>query len=173
MRCPKCGTETTANFCPNCGTNMQQITASQQAAPQQNIPSFQYNPNGGNSYGTMPLNSVPPYGMPGYPIKKKHTGMGIAAFILSFLGPLSIIGLILGIIDLSKDRAKMHKHGLSVAAIVIGGLILLLSLANLNSKSDKKDQVAKTTVQETVSNTDESASEDTVAGREMEVRPVV
>jgi hypothetical protein len=59
------------------------------------------------------------------PFKKKNSGLGIGAFILSFLGPLALIGIILAIIDLVKDKNKSYKHGLSIAALVIGAIMMM------------------------------------------------
>ncbi len=124
MRCPKCGTETTSKFCPNCGMDMQNIQSQQQPVASQQ--SF----NQGNGYSnnqgfaTGGANyaagrQAPP------PFKKKNSGLGIGAFILSFLGPLALIGIILAIIDLVKDKNKSYKHGLSIAALVIGAIMMM------------------------------------------------
>ena len=53
----------------------------------------------------------------------KITGLSIAAFILSLLGCTSIIGLILGIVDVTKKDGR--KKGLSIAAIIIGAIFTL------------------------------------------------
>lgn len=100
MRCPNCGTESNSGFCPNCGTKLE-------GNPGVVNNNFAYNQN------------IPP--------KKKASGMSIAAFVLSFFGILGLVSIILGAIDLAKkDTTK--KHGLSIAAIVIGAISLLFSI---------------------------------------------
>ena len=56
------------------------------------------------------------------PEKLKNSTLSIVAFILSIL--IFPVGLILGIVDLAK-KDKTHKHGFSVAAIVIAGLMVI------------------------------------------------
>lgn len=78
----------------------------------------------------------------------KFSGMSIAGFILSFLGCLSIVGLILGIVDLTKSREDGRKKGLSIAAIAISTAMLIASVAftasALNGDSSKKKDSAPT-----------------------------
>ncbi len=59
---------------------------------------------------------------------KKFSGLSIAAFICSLTVFLSGIGVILAIVDLAKSRNQDRKKGLSVAALIISGSILVLSL---------------------------------------------
>jgi len=73
----------------------------------------------------------------------KITGLSIAAFILSILGCLSIVGLILGIIDLTKKDGR--KKGLSIAAVVIGALWLVASAVYMGSDSSSKKELKNTT----------------------------
>ncbi|WP_026493082.1 zinc ribbon domain-containing protein [Butyrivibrio sp. XPD2002] len=124
MKCPKCGAETTEKFCPYCGSDLQQPqpTVQQPTSPQQNSI-----PKTGYSYASGANNAAPTYHSNSNSVsaKKKHSIIGIAAFILSFLGPLALIGVILAIIDLIKDKSKSHKHGLTIAALVIGGWMLI------------------------------------------------
>lgn len=132
MRCPRCGTEAgEAKFCFKCGANLQHTPPLQQQM---------------NSNNTVYVNGVPngraPYvsGMQGNTIKKKNSGMGIAAFVLSFLGPIALVGIGLGIADLVKDKQKMNKHGFSIAALVIGCLMLigLYGMGDSTESSDNK-----------------------------------
>lgn len=68
----------------------------------------------------------------------KISGLSIAAFVLSFLSCLSIVGLILGIVDLTKKDGR--KTGLSIAAVVISAVMLIGSVALIgNNSSDKKE----------------------------------
>lgn len=57
------------------------------------------------------------------------SGLSIAAFITSALGCTFLVGLILGIIDLNKKDGR--KRGLSVAAVIIAGVTLLLTLLSI------------------------------------------
>ena len=148
MRCPNCGTETEANFCPNCGTNMsgENVQNSGNIAQMANMrgQNFQnQTPSAGQGqyYQNYAQNMNGQYQPP---MNKKTSGMSIVAFILSFLGCIGVVGAILGIIDLARSGKEMppKKHGLSVAAIVIGILMLILSMAirsNNESSSDVSD----------------------------------
>lgn len=73
----------------------------------------------------------------------KVTGLSITAFVFSLLGCLSLVGLILGIIDLTKKDGR--KKGLSIAAVVIAALMLVGSaIVAGNMPSDKKELKAVT-----------------------------
>lgn len=73
----------------------------------------------------------------------KITGLSITAFVFSLLSCLSIVGLILGIIDLTKKDGR--KKGLSIAAVVIASIVLIGSaIAVGNMPSDKKELKAVT-----------------------------
>ncbi len=75
--------------------------------------------------------SAPYPAAPGYvPAPVPGKSLGVAGFILSLLGPLTVVGLILSIIALSQSRKVNVKNGLAVAGIVIGsiGTILLALL---------------------------------------------
>lgn len=67
---------------------------------------------------------------PPIPEKKTVSTLSIIAFILSFLCWLGVAGLILGIIDLvlARKEAVPKKHGLSVAAVVIGSIMTIFLL---------------------------------------------
>lgn len=67
--------------------------------------------------------------------------MSIIGFILSISGCLSIVGLILGIIDLSKKDGR--KRGLSLAAVIIGAIAIILS-AIITVSNGKKDTITDT-----------------------------
>lgn len=70
--------------------------------------------------------------------KPKTSGLSVTAFVFSLLGCLGIVGLILGIIDLTKTDGR--KKGLSIAAVIIGSIMLILSLIiGVSGSSDKKE----------------------------------
>lgn len=60
--------------------------------------------------------------------KKKVSGLSIAAFICSLLVIAAPVGIILAIVDLVKRRNQQGKKGLSVAALIIGGIVMILSI---------------------------------------------
>lgn len=57
---------------------------------------------------------------------KKHSKRSIWAFILVITIVASLVGVILAIVDLAKKDSE-HKHGLSVAALIICGVLALVS----------------------------------------------
>lgn len=57
----------------------------------------------------------------------RFSKMSIVAFVLSFFGCLGIVGIVLGIIDLTKKDGR--KRGLSIAAIIIGLVLNIGSIA--------------------------------------------
>lgn len=98
-----------------------------------------------------------------YNNKKAGTsGLGIAALILSILGCTSLIGLILGIVDVTRKDNK--KKGISVAAIVIGGVWIIISLFMVLiiglSDPDTALTTEETTQAQTVETIDTSESND-------------
>lgn len=88
------------------------------------------------------------YAQPGYPppgqpyvvmapmMATRTSGMAIAGFVLSFLGCLSVLGLIFSLIGLSEvknSQGTVTGGGLATAGIVISccwGFIFLLALAS-------------------------------------------
>ncbi|WP_026498921.1 zinc ribbon domain-containing protein [Butyrivibrio sp. WCD2001] len=155
MKCPKCGADITGNFCPYCGSNLQQ--------PQQTTSNQQDSiPKVGGTYSTGVNYSTPTYitNPQNVPKKKKHSALGIIAFVLSFLGPLALIGIILAIIDLVKDKDKSHKHGLTIAAIVIGCLMLLFWAIPSSSTTNNETNVTSTSEEESIKEADSSKQVD-------------
>ena len=129
MICPRCRIEGNGKFCQNCG----------QPLMQQNAQQYQYqNNNFQNNVQQPNYNSTPQYYNP-TPVHKNHTALGIIAFILSFLGYLGAIGALLGIIDIGKDSYKNNKHGLAVASIPIG-LVMLVLAVGMSSGSNSSQQ---------------------------------
>ena len=69
----------------------------------------------------------------------KVSGLSIIAFIFSFLGCMSFVGLILGIIDIAKKDKVKQKHGLSIAAIIISVIwIIIFVFASLSPSSEEE-----------------------------------
>ena len=64
------------------------------------------------------------------PAKPKQSGMSTAAMILGILTCTAIIGFIIGLIDLIKNKGDGNKHGGSIFAVVWGGIILLATVSN-------------------------------------------
>ena len=158
MICPNCGTETSANFCPNCGQTLNPNVSQNQNNNFQNG-TQQY--NSGQNYNASPNYNAQQY-YNQQPIKKKHSGLGIAAFVVSFFGFLGIVGAILGIIDLAKDKFKEHKHGLSIAAIVIGLIMFFIAVGNSGKKDTDNQNPATVTVGESTDSNSGSSSNTTV-----------
>lgn len=78
-----------------------------------------------------------PLGQPTYaqPVQQAHDGghgLGIASLVLSLLG-FGLIGLILGIVGLSKSKKTGHTNGLAIAGIVLGAvsMVIILPLVGL------------------------------------------
>ena len=161
MRCSNCGTETSSKFCPNCGSAMsspfQSISDMQSKAaesqpflqnsqPQsqtQQQPQQQQRPvsNQVNYYSRNNGYNPPPV---------KNSSLSVAAFISSFFCCFGVVGAILGIVDLVKanNEPVRQKHGFSIAAIVIGLVIPLISFMVFGGggkKNDKTNQNSETT----------------------------
>ena len=119
--CGKCGAvlDDGTKFCTYCGASVVQAPPAyqqpiqpppvQQMPVQQQVPpQYQY------TYGGMPVQPGPP----------KSSAVAICAFIFSFI--IAPVGLILGIIGLVKRNAGLK--GMSIAAVIIGGIGTLLAL---------------------------------------------
>ena len=137
MKCPNCGEETNSAFCPKCGSNLS-LDMSNKTVTSQNIPQNNYNSSSQ---------------------KKKNSTLGIIALILSFLGP---IGAILGIVDLVKDKNRTYKHGLSIAAIVIGSLVCIAIASPSGNKENSKNttEIASETSSEETTSPETDTSSD-------------
>jgi hypothetical protein len=90
-------------------------------------------------YETGQAGQAPQYGSPqasqygstpGYSAPAQNPGktMGIVGLVLSFLGCLSIVGIILSIVALSKSRKAGYSNGVAVAGIVVGAVVLIGSI---------------------------------------------
>lgn len=169
MECPVCKARINtpdAMFCHVCGANLQQAapppSMGQAPVPPPNMgqpasAQMQYS-NPAQASGPMyQQQHVPPNqaAIPPQRMKKKNSGMSIAAFITSLLGCLGIVGLILGIIDLVKGKPD-KKHGLSIAAVIIGTIMLIFTFiaasGNSNYSSDTANRGAAESVDSSAPN---------------------
>ena len=109
-----------------------------------------YNGNPGNIPYQNTYNNVPP----------KTSSLSIVAFILSLLGCTSLIGLILGIVDLTKGDGR--KKGLSIAAVVISSLALIggLGIVILSGGGSKSTSTSSNTSSSTESANSTTSEED-------------
>lgn len=103
MVCPRCGRELKSNPCGYCGL----IIPENNLLPQTGVQQEYYYQNNG-SYNPV----------------QKHKTIAIAALILSFLGPLALIGIVLAIVDLVTDKFKQYKHTFSIVAIIVGIIVV-------------------------------------------------
>ncbi|MBD8079005.1 DUF4190 domain-containing protein [Cellulosimicrobium arenosum] len=67
---------------------------------------------------------------PGYSAPQQDPGrtMGIVGLVLSFLGCLSIVGLILSIVALRKSKKAGYKNNLALAGIIVGSVVLVICI---------------------------------------------
>ncbi|MBR5375713.1 MAG: zinc-ribbon domain-containing protein [Lachnospiraceae bacterium] len=98
------------------------------------------------------------------PVATKHHILSKLAFIFIWIPGLCIVGLILAIIDLKRNRE--YRHGLSYAAIIIfaGIFFVIFSLYRMRIKAVERENAARnrTTVTDNVDRTKEKApKEDT------------
>ncbi|WP_454042958.1 DUF4190 domain-containing protein [Cellulosimicrobium sp. Marseille-Q8652] len=103
--------------------------------PQQgDTPQYGAAPSGAPQYGAQSPQygapQAPQYGSgstPGYSAPAQNPGktLGIVGFILSFLGCLSIVGIILSIVALNKSKKAGYGNGLAIAGIIVGILVLI------------------------------------------------
>ncbi len=111
-----------ARFCPECGAELNQGESDQDIGAgfdafdsASDLRVVHSEPN--KSFSTMPGQS------------SKQSKLGIVAAILSILGCTSGIGLILGIIDLVKNKKDGNKHGSSIFAVIWGGGVSFVVVA--------------------------------------------
>ena len=85
-------------------------------------------------YGAAPYGPPPGYGPapgygppPGYGWRRPTNQLAMVALVLAFLGPLSPVGLALGIVARRQiARTGEEGEGLALAAVIIGGVITTL-----------------------------------------------
>ncbi|MBQ8667495.1 MAG: DUF4190 domain-containing protein [Lachnospiraceae bacterium] len=80
--------------------------------------------------------------------EERYSRLSIAALICSIFGCTSIVGIILGTIDLVQGSrtGDRRKKALSIAAIVLGAAIIILGFAfTVGSSANRYIQMQKTT----------------------------
>lgn len=106
--------------------------APQPGEPQQPPQAPQYGAPQAPQYGApqAPQYSAPQAGTPGYAAPAQDPGktMGIVGLVLSFLGCLSIVGLILSIVAFNKSKKAGYKNGVALAGIIVGAIMLVISI---------------------------------------------
>ncbi|WP_188667685.1 DUF4190 domain-containing protein [Tersicoccus solisilvae] len=92
--------------------------------------------------------SATPYAGPNTPAPASAPapgrGLGIAGFILSLLGPLTVLGLILSIVALIQSRRAGRPNGFAIAGIVIGALGTLILIGLIIIGAVAAGQLAET-----------------------------
>lgn len=124
MRCPYCGADMEVNderdsvFCAYCGsqiTNLKERIKAEITVDQPPVDNKCQSTLQTNQYKT-----------------KGQSVLGIIAFILSLTGYGSFIGVPLAIVDLVRQKKDVeHKHGLAIAGLVIGIVMLLVLVPGL------------------------------------------
>ncbi|MFJ2519840.1 DUF4190 domain-containing protein [Cellulosimicrobium cellulans] len=106
--------------------------APQPGQPQQPPQAPQYGAPQAPQYGApqSPQYGAPQGGTPGYSAPAQDPGktMGIVGLVLSFLGCLSIGGLIVSIIAYNKSKKAGYKNGIALAGIIVGAIVLVISI---------------------------------------------
>lgn len=106
--------------------------APQPGEPQQPPQAPQYGASQASQYGApqAPQYGAPQAGAPSYSAPGQDPGktMGIVGLVLSFLGCLSIVGLILSIVAFNKSKKAGYKNGLALAGIIVGAIVLVLTI---------------------------------------------
>ena len=162
MKCPNCGTEVTGDFCANCGADLRMYSQPESQEVEQAV-----SEQNDDTYYEEPVIVIP--AMASKPAKKKTSGLSVAAFICSFAGGL---GIILAIIDLIKGRNDGKKHGLSIAAIVIGTILIITFFpsdskdgSNVSSQTDEASvevvRISEETLDEAAETPEAADTEDT------------
>ena len=78
---------------------------------------------------TPPQYSAPAQPVPGAVVPGKT--LGIVALVLSFLGGLSVVGIILGFVARAQSKAAGYPNGPAKAAIIVGFIVLALFIIGM------------------------------------------
>jgi hypothetical protein len=97
-------------------------------APPGHGPAAYAPPGYGPGYGPPPSYGPPP----GYGWRRPTNQLAVIALVLSFLGALSPVGLVLGIVARGQIRRTGEEgDGLALAAIIVGGVLTTLLVVGL------------------------------------------
>ena len=144
MNCPRCATINLDGsvVCASCGAQLPVAAAppppgayGAQPGAYGAPPPGAYGAQPGYPPGPPPGYYPPPYGVP-MQMAPSTSGMAIAGFVLSFLGCLSILGLIFAIIgynEVKKSNGMKTGGGLAIAGIIISCCWLVLILISAAS----------------------------------------
>lgn len=148
--CPNCGNPVKENqkFCPECGSSLKEDDVNTVSTPDESI--------------ETPTTPLPP-------LKKKHAPLSIIAFILSLTLLLSPLGVLLAIIDLLKNKGK--KHGFSIAALIIGGLLSRLLFRSIRGVSSQRAESSSTHVVATESQKPKATTTETKSSQKINATP--
>ncbi len=141
-KCPKCGAIIPAQSasCPKCGTRFKRSTSTSAGTPQNKGVSPQ-NSSANRTVATGSKNVTKSANQsmqnPIKAVKKKNSWISVAALVCSLLFITGPVAVILSIIDIAKKDDE-HKHGLSIAAMIIGflGCMGWVSVFLPNTKND-------------------------------------
>lgn len=132
--CPNCGNQVddSTNFCPKCGFAIPDVRGSEVPQPTENV---------ATQIPVQPEQSTMNYTQA--PAKKKQSGLGIAAFVLTLTVALAPIGFILSIVDLIKNRQK--KHTFSIIALILSIILMAFAPRLINSASKRSANGSQST----------------------------
>ncbi|GII98908.1 hypothetical protein CLV28_2695 [Sediminihabitans luteus] len=99
--------------------------------PEKPTPSGQPTPYDQPTHPSAPAATpAPPAGYVGYYDEPKHRTLSIVGFVLSLLGPLTVVGLVVSVIALVKSRKANEPTGFALAGTIIGaiGTVVVVAL---------------------------------------------
>ena len=153
-KCPKCGAIIPAQSasCPKCGTRFKRSTSTSAGTAQSKGTNSQNSSANrtvtkGTSNATKSVNQSTQNSKKA--VKKKNSWVSVAALVCSLLFVTGPVAVILSIIDIAKKDDE-HKHGLSVAAMIIGflgcmGWVSVFMPSTQNDVSDTSLEARNTT----------------------------
>lgn len=134
--CPNCGNPVYEDekFCSNCGKNLSERRNPQHFGEEETQQK--------NEIAQERETVVDPEVVSVTRVKRKISKLGIVSFICSLTIILSPLAVLLAIIDLCRKSGK--RKGFSIAALIIGGLIVCFAFFSGNNSSYSKEQNALT-----------------------------